>query len=223
MAGEKRPRFATCPRRFLTGRGPGQSRLRPGPGEVVCAQGAADDAIFYIEEGWVKISIVSPGGREAVLALRGADNFFGMRSLIDGHRRAAAASTLTACSLVRTTRTEIIRLLRSEPDFAEMFACYLALQTQRDEDSLSDHLMHQSERRLARTLLRLATDADGSERDKAVISIHVNQADLASMIGTTRSRVSYFMNKFRRQRLIDYDRLGFVTIHKALLQTLLEH
>jgi CRP/FNR family transcriptional regulator, cyclic AMP receptor protein len=188
---------------------------------VICAQGTPDNAaVFYIEEGWIKISIVSPGGKEAGLALRGADNFFGMRSLIGGHRRGATATTLTTCSLVRTMRTEVIRLLRSEPDFAEMLACYLALQTQRDEDSLTDHLIHRSERRLARALLRLADDAGG---EKAVISIRVNQADLASMIGTTRSRASHFMNKFRRQGFINYDRQGYVSVNKALLQTLLEH
>lgn len=218
MAGEKRPRFPTLQRRFLTGRGLGQSRLQPGPGEVICAQGAADDAIFYIEEGWVKISIVSPGGKEAVLALRGADNFFGMRSLIDGHRRAAAATTLTNCSLVRITRAATIQLLRTEPDFAEMFATYLALQMQRDEESLTDHLMHRSERRLARALLRLAAET-GS--DNAVISLRVNQADLANMIGTTRSCVSHFMNKFRRQGFIEYNRQGYLTVHRALLRTLL--
>jgi hypothetical protein len=109
MAGEKRPGFATAPERFLTGRGPGQSRLRPGPAEVICAQGAPDDALFYIEEGWVKISVVSPDGKDAVLALRKADDFFGTRSLIDGHRRAAAATTLTYCSLVRITRAAVIQ------------------------------------------------------------------------------------------------------------------
>lgn len=220
MAEETRSKVRTDPRRFLTGRGPGQSRLRPGPGEVVCAQGVPDDALFYIEEGWIKLSIVSPAGKDAVLALRGADNFFGTRSLIGGHRRGAAATTLTECSLVRITRAAAIRLLRSEPDFAEMLAVYLALQTQRDEDSLTDHLIHRSERRLAHTLLRLA---DGAGEEEAVISIRVSQADLASMIGTTRSRVSHFMNKFRRHGFITYSRQGHVTVHKALLQTLLNY
>lgn len=220
MAEQTRTNVRTDPRRFLTGRGPGQTRLRPGPGVVICAQGLPDDALFYIEQGWIKLSIVSPSGKDAVLALRGADNFFGTRSLIGGHRRGAAATTLTECSLVRITRSAAIRLLRSEPDFAEMLATYLALQNQRDEDSLTDHLMHHSERRLARALLRLA---DGAEEDRAVISIRVSQADLASMVGTTRSRVSHFMNKFRRQGLITYSRQGHVTVHKALLQTLLSH
>jgi CRP/FNR family transcriptional regulator, cyclic AMP receptor protein len=212
--------FEFEPRRFLTGRGPGQSRLRPEPGETVCAQGAPDDALFYIEEGWVKISVVSPGGKEAVVAVRGIDNFFGTRSLIDGHRRAAAATALTSCSLVRITRAAAVHLLRTEPDFAEMLATYLALQMQRDEESLADQLIHRSERRLARALMRLA-DHEGAE--KAVIAIRVNQADLASMIGTTRSRVSHFMNRFRRQGFIDYTRQGHVIVHRALLRTLLDH
>jgi len=220
MAAEKRARPALDARPFLTGRGFGQSRLRAAPGSVICPPDVPDDALFYIEEGWVKISIVSPAGKEAVLALRGADNFFGIRSLIDGHRRAAAATALTDCALVRITRTAAIRLLRTQPDFAEMLAVYLALQTQRDEDSLADQLIHRSERRLARALLELADD-EGV--DEVAISIRVNQSDLASMIGTTRSRVSHFMNKFRKQGFISYNRQGYVTVHKALLQTLLDH
>jgi CRP/FNR family cyclic AMP-dependent transcriptional regulator len=218
MADEKRHSPDLELRRFLTGRG--QTRLQVGPGEIICAQGAPDVALFYIEKSWVKISIVSKKGKPAVLALRGADHFFGVRSLIHVHRRTAAVIALSPCSLVRITRIAAIELIRTEPDFAEIFAAYLALQTQRDEDALADQLIHRSDRRLARALLRLSEDAGG---EKGIISLHLNQDDLANLIGTTRSRVSLFMNKFRRQGFIDYDRRGYVTVDKAPLQTLLEY
>ena len=220
MAAEGRHRSDLDPRRFFTGRGRGQTRLRPGPGDIIHAQGAPDDALFYVEQGWIKISVVSKKGKPAVLALRGADHFFGLRSLIRGHRRAAAAIALTECSLVRMTRTAAIHLLRTDPDFAEMLATYLALQLLRDEDSLTDQLIHRSERRLARALLQLSDDA-GSE--ESVNALRINQDDLANLIGTTRSRVSQFMHKFRRQGFIAYDRQGYVMVDKALLRTLLEY
>jgi CRP/FNR family transcriptional regulator, cyclic AMP receptor protein len=200
--------------RFLAGRGPGQTRLRVAARTVVCPQGAPDDTLFYIESGWIKISVASPGGKEGVLAIRGPGNLFGTRSLIARHRRRASAVTLSACSVIRITRAAAINLVRTEPDFAEMLAIYLARQGQRDQESLADQLTYPSERRLARTLLRLAGDA--SERMPAEISMRVNQDDLASMIGTTRSRVSYFMNKFRRSGFIEYGRHGLVTVHKSL-------
>jgi CRP/FNR family transcriptional regulator, cyclic AMP receptor protein len=199
--------------RFLNGRAAGQTRLRTPAQLVVCRQGAPDDSLFYVQEGWVKISVASPDGREAVLAIRGPGTFFGTRSLIARHRRRASATTLSECSLVRLTRAAAIHLLRTEPDFAEMLAIYLARQGQRDQESLADQLIYSSERRLARTLLRLR---DGTGGQPAEISLRISQDDLASMIGTTRSRVSYFMNKFRRLGFIEYGRQGFVTVHGSL-------
>lgn len=204
--------------RLLTGRGPGQSRLRVAAGDLVCAQGAPDETLYYIEEGWVKISRVSPSGKEAVLAIRGAGKFFGTRCLIDRHRRGASAVSLTNCSIVRVTRTAAMRLLRSEPDFAEMFTVYLAQQALLDQQNLADQLIDSGEQRLARALLRLV--GDGGSQKSQPIAARVSQTDLASMIGTTRPRVSYFMNKFRKQGLIAYNRQGDVTVHKALSKTL---
>jgi CRP/FNR family transcriptional regulator, cyclic AMP receptor protein len=203
---------------LLTGRGPNQSRLRVAAGEVVCAQGAHQEALYYIEEGRVKLSAVSPNGKEAVLAIRGPHNFFGTRCLIDRHRRGADAVTLTNCLIVRVARSAAIKLLRSEPDFAEMFIAYLAQQIMRDQQNLADQLTDSSERRLARALLRLAGD-DGNQKSQPIVA-RVSQADLASMIGTTRPRVSYFMNKFRKQGFVEYKRQGDVTVHKALSKTL---
>ncbi len=214
MAPDRSPSRASHFSRFLTGRGLGQARLRVASQQVVCPQGAPDDALFYIEAGWVKISVTSRAGREAVLAIRGPGNFFGTRSLIAGHWRRGSATTLSECAVVRVTRAAAIRLLRTEPDFAEMLTVYLTLQGQRDQASLADQLIYPSERRLARTLLRLAND--GGDRMPAGISMRINQDDLASMIGTTRSRVSHFMNKFRRSGFIEYNRQGYITVHRSL-------
>jgi CRP/FNR family transcriptional regulator, cyclic AMP receptor protein len=199
---------------YLTGRSAGQTRLRATAHLVVCPQGAPDDSLFYIEEGWVKVSAASPAGKEAVLAIRGPGNFFGTRSLIKRHRRRSSITTLSECSLVRITRAAAIHLLRTEPEFAEMFAIYMTLQGQSDQEALTDQLIYPSERRLARTLLRLAPNGNGGQ--PAEISLRISQDDLASMIGTTRSRVSYFMNKFRRSGFIEYGRQGFVTVHGSL-------
>ena len=201
-------KVATAPRRFLSAAVPVNRGCCPARGSDLRA--GLDDALFYIEEGWVKISSGSPGGKDAVLALRGADNFFGACSLIGGHIRTTGAVALTDCTLVRLGRTAAIELIRAEPDFAESFAFYLLHQGQQDQLCLTEQLTYSSERRLALTLARLAAGAGGE------ISMPINQADLASMIGTTRSRVSYFMNKFRRLGYIEYSRQGFVRVHKSL-------
>jgi len=206
---------------FLTGRSTGQTRLRAAAQLVVCRQDAHDDTLFYIEEGWVKVSIASPAGREAVLAIRGPGALFGTRSLAGRHRRRSSVTTLSECSLVRVTHAAAIHLLRTEPDFAEMLMIHLLRQTQRVQESLEDQLIYPSERRLARTLLRLARN--GSDAQPAEISLRISQDDLASMIGTTRSRVSYFMNKFRRLGFIAYGRQGFVTVHGSLRAVDREH
>jgi CRP/FNR family transcriptional regulator, cyclic AMP receptor protein len=205
--------------RILTGRGPGQSRLHSVAEQIICAQGIPDDALFFIVEGWVKISSVSSNGKEAVLAIRGPGKFFGTRSLIERHRREAAATALSDCVFVRITRTAVIRLLRTEPDFAESFATHLLLQGLRDQHNLADQLTDSSEQRLVRALLRLASDG-GSQKSQP-IPARISQADLASMIGTTRSRVSYFMNKFRKLGFIEYNRKGYVTVHRGVSKALL--
>lgn len=205
--------------RFLTGRGPGQSRLQCAPGSVVCAQGNISDALHYIEQGWVKMSVSASNGKEAVISLRGPGEFFSTRCLIERHQHLATVTTLTDCTLVRTGNAALRRLIREEPDFAEFFATYLVRQELRDQHRLVDQLTDDSERRLARALLRLAGDELGEQPQP--ISARLSQTDLASMIGTTRSRISHFMNKFRRLGYIGYDRRqGFVTVHKTLLRIL---
>ena len=218
MAFERRPGNRPEAQRFLTGRGPGQSRLQLALGSVVGAQGDVSDALHYIEQGWVKMSVSAPNGKEAVISLRGPGEFFSTRCLIERHQRIATVSTLTECTLIRTSRAAVYRLIREEPDFAELFAIYLVRQGLRDQLRLVDQLTDDSERRLARALLRLAGEEIGDQ--PRPISARLSQTDLASMIGTTRSRISHFMNKFRRLGYIGYDRQGFVTVHKALARIL---
>jgi CRP/FNR family cyclic AMP-dependent transcriptional regulator len=214
MARERRSRLELDPRRFLTGRGAGQSRLRPAPGEIIWTQGEPGEELFLIEKGWVKVSTVSRNGKEALLALPGEGEFIGTRCLIDGYKRIGTATALGECSLVRITKPAFIRLLRQDPDFAQILITCVVRQSLRAQKILAEQLTNSSERRLARTLLRLAEGA-GNQKSQPILA-RVSQADLASMVGTTRARVSYFMNKFRRQGFVDYNRQGFVTVHKRL-------
>ena len=218
MALERRSGGKPDAQRFLTGRGPGQSRLQFAPESVVCAQGDTSDALYYLEQGWIKMSVSAPSGKEAVISLRGPGEFFSTRCLVEHHHRVATVTTLTECTMVRTGREAMRRLIREEPDFAEFFTIYLVRQGLQDQHRLVDQLTDDSERRLARALLRLAGDEIG-ERPQP-ISARLSQSDLASMIGTTRSRISHFMNKFRRLGYISYDRQGLVTVQKALLKAL---
>ncbi|MGD0024208.1 MAG: Crp/Fnr family transcriptional regulator [Xanthobacteraceae bacterium] len=214
MAKDKRTNDTLDPKRVLSGRGAGQSRLRLAPGQVIFAQGDFADALNYIESGLVKLAVVSPSGKEAVIALRGDGEFFGTWCLIKEHRRAATSTALTDCSLVRITAAAVIRMLREEPGFAEMFVTSLVSQHLRAQETLVDQLINSAEKRLARVLLQLANF--GRAGNPGSIPTRINQAVLANTIGTTRPRVSFFMNKFRRQGFIEYDRHGYVTVRNSL-------
>jgi len=189
------------------------------PEQTVFGQGDAAEALYYIARGWIKISVVAANGKEAVIALTGGSEFFGTRCLIKDHVRMASATTLTECTLVRISRAAAIRLLREDPDFAEIFATCLARQALRRDKGLVAYLTHSSERRLAQALLELLGNCHGDELQP--ISTPITQAVLANMIGTTRSRVSVFMNRFRRQGLIEYDRHGHVTASISRLRKFL--
>lgn len=206
-------------RTVLTGRGTGQSRLQLPPEHVIYAQGDVADALFYVESGWVKMSAVVPSGKEPVIALRRADEFFGVRSMVAG-RRQATATALTDCSVVRVTKSALNQLLRAQPDFAVTFAAALVRRSIFDQESLIDHLTNSAEKRLARTLLQLANEVRGDNAH--FIPGGINQALLASMIGTTRSRVSVFLNKFKREGMITYGRNGHVSVHRRSLGAWLE-
>jgi CRP/FNR family cyclic AMP-dependent transcriptional regulator len=199
------------PGSVLTGSGPGQSRRLFAPTDVIYAQGEPGDAALFVESGWVKMATVAGSGREAVIALRGPGEFVGARCLLD-LPRASTATALTDCSIVRVTTPALVSLLRRVPDFAEMFATYLVRQGMHDQENVVDHLTHSAEQRLVRTLLRLADDGHGDSS----IPTRISQALFAKMVGTTRSRVSFFMNRFKRQGFIEYGKDGRVRVHNSL-------
>ncbi len=198
--------------KILGGHGAGQSRLHFAAGQTVYTQGGQGDAAYYIKNGWMKISCVSSNGKEAVVAIRGVGEFFGTRCLVN--RRQGTAAALTACDVIRTTTAALTRLLRENPDFAVTFATYLVRQSIKDQETLVHYLTNPAEKRLARLLLQLANNVEGG--DTQPISMPVNQAILANMIGTTRPRVSFFMNKFKRLGFIEYDRDGHLSVHGGL-------
>lgn len=204
---------------LLTGQGAGQSRLRLTPQENLFRQGDASESAFYVESGWVLLWVVTPNGKEAATALRGKGEFVGTRCLI-GPRRTGTATALTACSLIRISKTALIRMLRDEPDFAVMLATYLVRQGLEEQDILVDQMTRSAEKRLARTLLRLA--AFDHHEGPTPISTRINQTVLAKMVGTTRSRINFFMNKFKRDGLIEYNRAGDVRVRKALRDVALD-
>ena len=183
---------------------------------VVFAQGDAADSVFFIQKGQLKLSVVSEQGKEAIIAVLGPDEFFGEACLAGQSRRLATASAMTDCEIVRLERQAILRLLREEPGFAEVFITYILERGIRVEADLVDQLFNSSEKRLARTLLLLANF--GKEPRPETIT-HISQESLAEMIGTTRSRVSFFMNKFRKLGFIDYN--GGIRVHSSLLSVVL--
>ena len=173
--------------------------------------------MFYIQKGKVKITVVSEQGKEAVVAVLGPDEFCGEGCLTGQPLRLATATAMTDCEIMRLEKATMIRVLHEEPAFSEMFVSHLLARTIRVEADLVDQLFNSSEKRLARALLLLANfGKDG--RPEPIIA-KVSQETLAEMIGTTRSRVSYFMNKFRKLGLIDYN--GRIEIHSSLLNVVL--
>ncbi len=191
------------------------SNYRKGDGLFV--QGDPADAVFYIQRGKVKITVLSEQGKEAVVAVLGADEFCGEGCLAGQPRRIATASALTECKIMRLEKAALIRVLRDEPGFSSMFVSHIVARSIRIEEDLVDQLFNSSEKRLARALLLLANF--GKEGRPEPIIAKVSQETLAEMIGTTRSRVSHFMNKFRRLGFIDYN--GHLEIHPSLLSVVL--
>jgi CRP-like cAMP-binding protein len=185
--------------------------------QVIFSQGEAADAVFYIQSGQVKVAVVSEQGKEAVVAVLGPDEFCGEGALAAQPRRMATASALTECHVMRVEKAAILHVLREESAFAEMFLAHLLARTMRVEEDLVDQLFNSSEKRLARTLLLLANF--GKESRPEPILAKISQETLAEMIGTTRSRVSKFMNKFRKLGLITYN--GSIEVHTSLLNVVL--
>ena len=186
-------------------------------GQIVYRQGDPADSVFYMQSGKVKKTVVSEQGKEAVIAILDTGDFFGEGCLTGELLRLATVSTLMNCVIARISKVDITRVIHEEPAFAEMFIAHLLARNSRVEEDLVDQLFNSSEKRLARTLLLLANF--GKEGTPEPIIAKVSQETLAEMIGTTRSRVSFFMNKFRKLGLIDYN--GSIEIHSSLLNVVL--
>ena len=185
--------------------------------QIIYGQGDPADAVFYIQNGKVKKTVISEQGKEAVVALLGAGDFFGEGCLAGESLRLATVSALAKCTIARIAKPDITRVIHEEPAFAELFISHLLARNSRVEEDLVDQLFNSSEKRLARTLLLLANF--GKESRPEPIIAKVSQETLAEMIGTTRSRVSFFMNKFRKLGLINYN--GSIEIHSSLLNVVL--
>jgi CRP/FNR family transcriptional regulator, cyclic AMP receptor protein len=189
-------------------------------GEKIFAQGADADAIFFIQEGKVKISVVSPSGKEAVLAVLGPPNFFGEGALVGQSLRLSTAVALEASTVLRVEKAAMMRALHDQPDLAEKFMAALLVRNLELEEDLCDQLFNQSEKRLARVLLKLARLRDDDSLPDGKIPM-LSHETLAEMVGTTRSRITHFMNKFRTMGLIDYN--GELHVRTELLTDVLLH
>jgi CRP/FNR family transcriptional regulator, cyclic AMP receptor protein len=185
--------------------------------QIVYRQGDPADSVFYIRNGKVKATVVSEQGKEAVVALLGADDFFGEGCLAGQPLRLSTASAMAQCVIVRIAKADITRVIHEEPAFAELFISHLLARNSRVEEDLVDQLFNSSEKRLARTLLLLANF--GKEGRPEPVIAKISQETLAEIIGTTRSRVSFFMNKCRELGLIDYN--GHIEVHSSLLNVVL--
>lgn len=185
--------------------------------KVIFAQGAPADSVIYIKKGKVTVTVLSKQGKEAVVAILGVDEFLGEGCLIGQPKRLATATALTDCVTMRVEKSEILRVLQDEPAFSAMFISHILARNARVEEDLVDQLFNSTEKRLARVLLLLANF--GKEGRPEPIIAKISQETLAEMIGTTRSRVSHFMNKFRQMGFIDYN--GHLEVHSSLLSVVL--
>jgi CRP-like cAMP-binding protein len=205
------------PQAFLAKADGGRTISQYRKNQIIFSQGDQADAVFYIMAGNVKLSVTSEQGKEAVVAILGAAEFFGEGSLAGQPLRMAAALAMTECEIMRIEKPAIVRVLHEEPAFSEMFVGHLLARAMRVEADLVDQLFNSSEKRLARALLLLANF--GKEGRPEPIIPKVSQETLAELVGTTRSRVSHFMNKFRRLGFIDYN--GHLEVHSSLLNVVL--
>lgn len=202
---------------FLTNAGPGRSVCAYRKKQAVFSQGDPADAVFYIEKGQIKLTVVSERGKSAVVALLGRGDFFGEGCLAGQPFRISTASAMTDTSVVRIDKQAMISLLQERPVFSEKFTAHLLARNVRFEEDLVDQLFNSSEKRLARVLLLLAHF--GKEGKTEPVIPKISQEVLAEMVGTTRPRISGFMTKFRKLGFIDYN--GGLHIHSSLLNILL--
>jgi CRP/FNR family cyclic AMP-dependent transcriptional regulator len=215
MTSKRKPPFD--PKVFLAKVNGGRSVADYRKGQIVYTQGEPADSVFYIQSGKVRKTVFSEQGKEAVVALLGTGDFFGEGCLTGEPLRLATVSAMTECVIVRIAKADITRVIHKEPAFAELFIAHLLSRNSRVEEDLVDQLFNSSEKRLARVLLLLANF--GKEGRPEPVIAKISQETLAEMIGTTRSRVSHFMNKFRELGLIDYN--GHIEVHSSLLNVVL--
>jgi CRP/FNR family transcriptional regulator, cyclic AMP receptor protein len=205
------------PRAFLGRTGPGKTVERYAKNQKIFGQGDVADTVFFIQKGKVKITVLSEHGKEAVVAIFTEGQFFGEACLEGAEIRTSTSHAMEECLVTSITKPAMQAALGAEPGFSAFFITYLLSRNVRIEDDLIDQLFNSSERRLARLLLLLANF--GKEGNAAPVDITLSQETLAEMIGTTRSRVSFFMNKFRKQGFIDYN--GKIQVHRSLLDAVL--
>ncbi len=215
MKGKERARFD--PKSFLTMIGQGRTIADYRKNQAVFSQGDPADVVFYIQKGKVKLTVVSRQGKEAVVSILGPEHFFGEGCLAGQPQRMASATALSECSIVRLEKRAAIRVIHNEPEFSELFLAYILSRNIRIEEDLVDQLFNSSEKRLARVLLLLANFGKDGKPEKVIPKM--SQETLAEIVGTTRSRVSFFMNKFRKLGFVDYN--GGLEVHSSLLNVVL--
>ncbi|HEY2393405.1 MAG TPA: Crp/Fnr family transcriptional regulator [Candidatus Angelobacter sp.] len=214
-----KPRKAAfLPATFLAKSGTGRTISELKQGDIIFSQGDDANDVFYVQKGKIKLTVISKTGKEATIALMGEKHFLGEECITAIQtRRRSTATTLTPSTILRIERSEMVRVLHEEKLFAEIFVAYLLARNVRVQEDLIDQLFNSSEKRLARALLLLAQF--GKEGAPETVIPKISQETLADMIGTTRSRVNFFMNRFRKRGFIEYN--GHLSIHSSLLNVIL--
>ena len=219
-AARRKKKLGFLPEKFLSEVGKGRTLAAFDKGAIVFAQGEAANSIFYIQKGKVKLTVVSEQGKEAVIAMLGAADFFGEGCLTVQPLRMSTATAMADCSIMKLEKAVVIQVLHKEPAFAELLLSYMLTRTMRIEEDLVDQLFNSSEKRLARALLMMANF--GKDGQPETVIPKISQETLAEMIGTTRSRVSFFMNKFRKMGFVEYNGgLDGLRVHSSLLNIVL--
>jgi CRP/FNR family transcriptional regulator, cyclic AMP receptor protein len=215
--GTSKKRVPFDPAGFLAKAGEGKTLAAYQKGQVVFGQSDPAGAVYYVRKGKLKLSVVSNSGKEAVVAILGPGDFFGEGCLAGQEVRMSTAAAMTECAIIRLEKSVVTRMLLDEPAFAELFLKHLLSRNIRIEEDLVDQLFNSSEKRLARVLLLLANF--GKERKPETVIPKIGQETLAEIVGTTRSRVSFFMNRFRKLGYIKYN--GELEVHSSLLNVVL--
>ena len=213
----KQPAGPFNPMTYLATNGRGKTTVQASKKHLIFSQGDTANAVFYIKTGRVKLSVLSQQGKEAVVAILSPGDFFGEGCLVGQRLCMATATALETCKIIRIDKAAMVQVLRDEAAFAKLFVSYLLSRNVRTQEDLVDHLFNSAEKRLARTLLLLARYGKDAKPDPVIPKI--SQETLAEMVGTTRSRVSGFLNKFRKLGFITYK--GKMEIHSSLLNVVL--